>query len=695
MSRGFLNTLRQVNRTKSPEDSIKFRAVVLLCVVIGVVTMAVYQAIAYSTAVLAIPALVFAYWISYVRRAKDNWHIKIALAFAAVMALGRFLGQAGTISTLDEVRFPLAEVFLWVQIIHSFDLPARKDLNFSLGSSLALMAIAASLSQDMRFGLALVLYAAAASWALSLSHRSELEEGTVAVARSRPKGTRSKPRLRGFAAAIALSAGIFLLLPQPQGVQTFALPFELGLPGGIAGGGGIANPGFDGNPLARSSGSSYYAFSPRMDLRIRGNLSDELVMRVRTTNPSMLRGLMFDTYDGIAWNAPTSEPTPLPPGPVFDYPGEFRSLGPRALISQTVYIEREQPNIVFAGGQPDRVWHSDALSVDELGALRSDESLTAGAVYSVVSSRGAADPDRLRETDSLDREIPDTITRYLQLPDDLPQSVIDLAAEITADAPTAYDKVRAIEDYLSANYEYSLDSPVPAPGQDAVEHFLFEAEVGFCEQFASATAVMLRTLGVPTRVVTGYTPGTRNIFTGYHEVRNSDAHAWVEVWFPTLGWYEFDPTFDIPPAEESFAESVPLMGLLNYLSDYLKDAGGIVRGTFVVALVALVAWAVWSIKRRWQPAPVGTYPQPRPPSGGPIARALLRLETALEDRGQGRAREETARELMSRLTGDTTSAAGRAFEKERYAAEEPSGEETRAAVDELESLASELEGSKG
>ncbi|MFP5298641.1 MAG: transglutaminaseTgpA domain-containing protein, partial [Actinomycetota bacterium] len=656
MPRDLLAAVRRANRTRVPEDSVRFRAAVLSCVLIGVITMAIHGAISPLSAAMAIPVLGVAYWVSHVRRARDNWHIKIGLAVAAVLALGRFLQQVGTIGSLDEARFPLAEVFLWVQIIHSFDLPARKDLNFSLGSSLALMAIAGSLSQDMRFGVALVAYGACATWALSLSHRSELTEGAAIVGRA--SGGRSRPKARGRKAigAIALTGAVFLLLPQPRGTQTFALPFQLGIPGGITGQGGVANPGFGDNPFARSSGSSYYAFSPRMDLRVRGELSDELVMRVRTTAPSMLRGLIFDTYDGVAWNAPTSEPEPLPPGPVYDYPPEFRSLGLRAIVSQTVYIEAEQPSIVFTGGQPERVWHSDALSVDELGALHTSESQTSGSVYSAVSSRGAATPDELRSTNDSGRAMPDQIERYLQLPDALPQRVKDLAATITRDAPTGYDKVVAIEEYLAENYRYSLDSPVPPAGRDAVDHFLFDTEVGFCEQFASATAVMLRSLGIPARVVTGYTPGTRNVFTGYHEVRNSDAHAWVEVWFPIYGWYEFDPTFDIPPAEATLAESIPLMSILGFLSERFESLGSTAKMLLGAFGTAVLVWAsaitVHKLRRTRTVLPA----RDTPVATGPVGRALLRLERELENHGRGRHHSETARELLARAKGRSIAA---------------------------------------
>src|SRR5688572_21047272 len=138
--------------------------------------LAFEQAVAPSTAALLLVALPLAYWVSYRRRAQDNWHIKIALTVGAILALVRFLGQLSGIATLDEVRFPLADLFLWVQVLHGFDLPARKDLNFSLGSSLTLMAVAGSISQSMAFAPFLVVYVGSVIVALSLTHRSEVSE---------------------------------------------------------------------------------------------------------------------------------------------------------------------------------------------------------------------------------------------------------------------------------------------------------------------------------------------------------------------------------------------------------------------------------------------------------------------------------------------------------------------------------------
>ena len=123
--------------------------------------------------------------------------------------------------------------------------------------------------------------------------------------------------------------------------------------------------------------------------------------------------------------------------------------------------------------------------------------------------------------------------------------------------PTStYDMVRAFEAWIGANVVYDLDAPTPAAGVDAVDDFLFSSRRGFCEQIASALAVMLRTQGVPARLATGYLPGERDRLSGVWKVRASDAHAWVEVWFPDSGWQAFDPTAEVPFGGEVDAGSV-------------------------------------------------------------------------------------------------------------------------------------------
>jgi transglutaminase-like putative cysteine protease len=137
---------------------------------------------------------------------------------------------------------------------------------------------------------------------------------------------------------------------------------------------------------------------------------------------------------------------------------------------------------------------------------------------------------------------PHILDLYLQLPDNLPLRIHDLAFRLTEDLDEPYEKAKRIEGYLRSNYAYNLKvSPAPL-GKDAVDYFLFEAREGFCSYHASAMVVLLRSAGVPARVVSGYAMGAYDQDQGAYKVLENDSHAWVEVYFPLYGWVEFEPT---------------------------------------------------------------------------------------------------------------------------------------------------------
>jgi hypothetical protein len=142
--------------------------------------------------------------------------------------------------------------------------------------------------------------------------------------------------------------------------------------------------------------------------------------------------------------------------------------------------------------------------------------------------------------------------RFLQLPGSIPQRVVELAQQITALQSDPYDKAVAIESYLRS-YPYSTDIEAPPEGTDAVEYFLFDVKQGYCDYYASAMVVMLRAVGIPSRVAAGYAPGERlpaedgnSGATDTYRVLERDAHAWVEAFFPTYGWIQFEPTASQP-----------------------------------------------------------------------------------------------------------------------------------------------------
>src|SRR5882724_10458326 len=152
---------------------------------------------------------------------------------------------------------------------------------------------------------------------------------------------------------------------------------------------------------------------------------------------------------------------------------------------------------------------------------------------------------------------------YLQLPQEVDPRIAALARSATQSASTPYDKAATLETFLKAKYSYTLDL-TGNPGKDPLAHFLFETRAGHCEYFASSMTVMLRTLGVPSREVNGFLPGEYNELGGDYIVRASDAHSWVEAYFPGSGWIVFDPTPDAPVV------SANLFSRISQLADWAE-----------------------------------------------------------------------------------------------------------------------------
>jgi hypothetical protein len=157
--------------------------------------------------------------------------------------------------------------------------------------------------------------------------------------------------------------------------------------------------------------------------------------------------------------------------------------------------------------------------------------------YEAESDIAAAAPAELR---TAGRNYPTQLAPYLRLPATDPR-IPRLAAQITSSANTDFDKAAAIENYLKSHFGYTLQLPQDYV-RDPIANFLFERKQGHCEYFASAMAVMLRTLGIPSRVVNGFRSDEFNDLTGNYVVRAKDAHSWVEAFFPGYGWQTFDPT---------------------------------------------------------------------------------------------------------------------------------------------------------
>jgi transglutaminase-like putative cysteine protease len=211
------------------------------------------------------------------------------------------------------------------------------------------------------------------------------------------------------------------------------------------------------------------------------------------------------------------------------------------LTTQTVFLEPIESPVLFGAPRPIAIQGDfPSVHVDGEGSMQVRKHEFERSMYKVFSDTTEPNESLLRKDD---RSYPATFARYLQLPDALDPRIQNLANAVVerAQAHNRYEEARAIESHLQEAYGYSLQ--MKAGGPDPLTDFLFHVKSGHCEYFSTAMTVMLRTRGIAARVVNGFLPGEYNEAAGAYTVRQSDAHSWVEVYFPeSQSWVTFDPT---------------------------------------------------------------------------------------------------------------------------------------------------------
>ncbi len=385
---------------------------------------------------------------------------------------------------------------------------------------------------------------------------SPLEAGTPAARRlHRALGLMSSSVALG---ALVLGAAIFFLIPrfsagylsafnlQPSLISGFSDSVELGQIGEIKKNRAVV-----------------------MRVRVAGGPASALGVR--------WRGIALTTFDGKRWFTETHEPMVVTPSS----DGWFALGGapPKARqnaapLRYTVLLEPMATDALFVAAQPDRLRGGFApeagtsglpvrrgyLMVDKTNSVFNPFHNVTRLRYEGLSYVPAVPPRLLRAAST---DYPEGIREvYLQLPE-LDPRIAPFAEQVTSGATTAYDQAAAIELYLRTHYGYTLDLS-GTPAAHPLTHFLFERRAGHCEYFAAAMTVMLRTLGVPARYVNGFLPGEYNELGEDFIVRASDAHSWVEVYFPEYGWIAFDPT---PPGN---AKRKGLLGRLALYWDWFE-----------------------------------------------------------------------------------------------------------------------------
>ena len=278
-------------------------------------------------------------------------------------------------------------------------------------------------------------------------------------------------------------------------------------------------------------------------------LSDALVLEVITEQleqPHYLRADVYEIYTPTGWQQLPQEALALDAD-------EITNVDEGLILRTPMTIQAVSSgrlgDVILTIGPPRRIDRESSVRIGgdrtDVISAEADGRVKEGVVYQTVGSVSVASEEALRAAGS---DYPDwVLERYLGLPDDFPPRVSQLARDLTLGQLTPYDEAVAIETYVR-DIEYDLNVPNAPVGTDAVEYFLFLGQRGYFDYHASAMVVMLRSVGVPSRLVVGYVlqDPQRGAETDRYRVTERDAFAWPEVYFPGLGWVEFNPSPNLP-----------------------------------------------------------------------------------------------------------------------------------------------------
>jgi transglutaminase-like putative cysteine protease len=300
-------------------------------------------------------------------------------------------------------------------------------------------------------------------------------------------------------------------------------------------------PGAQATPLVELRGTggggdtSRITVSPLVDIKARltSNPVTEL-FTVRSPIPAYWRLTALEEFDGRIWS---SRGTYRPVGDQLP-----KESGDVALTYKVVQDYRIGPLDSFwlpAAYRPGKVDLAGARVNAESLTLLTEKESAEGLIYKVQSEIPRYTPADLAQAGG-DPEA--DMRPYLELPEDFPADVRDLARQKTSTAAGPYQQAMALQDFLRNNYTYDLDNVQPGHSDDHLRYFLFKSKTGYCEQFAGAFAAMARSIGLPARVAVGFTPGAYDQALDIFHVTTKEAHAWPEIHINGMGWVAFEPT---------------------------------------------------------------------------------------------------------------------------------------------------------
>lgn len=490
-------------------------------------------------------------------------HVTFSTTTWNILLVIGFLGFWVDMLWISGELLPAGVHFLLIlMVIKLFNLQLRRDYLHLYAISLMAILASAALTTDLWYLPIFLAYLLTGVWTLLLFQLTKKSDETTAPATAASprqdaseSHSRVTPQLFWLANGLALAAfGLTLVI-------FFAIPRVSA---------GFFQKSYGEN--IRTSG-----FSDTVDLGAIGPIKRDpsVVMRVELPDRSAhetgrfyIRGVAFDRYDGRSWTnrfahrRVLSEPAP---GTFTLRQNQSRMPSPLgAALRQNILLESLDTPVLFAAPYAETV-SGQFLTVqsDQVGALYLPFPSSSRIEYSVVSRSNPVLPADLQPQSV---SYPESFVKhFLQAPLQS-ERIAALAREIAQTKRTSYDKAVAIEDYLSHNFRYSLDVPLTDQAHP-LEEFLFTRKTGYCEHYATAMVIMMRTLGIPARLVTGFLATEWNEYGNYYLVRQQDAHAWVEVHLPHSGWVMMDPT---PAIIENTGGASPAWQALGRMMDSLR-----------------------------------------------------------------------------------------------------------------------------
>ncbi|MEO0687429.1 MAG: DUF3488 domain-containing protein, partial [Cyanobacteria bacterium J06649_11] len=351
----------------------------------------------------------------YYRRHQPNVAVKFCIAIGMLLALGAFFGKL--LGELNDTRLLLAELLIQLQVLHSFDMPRRKDLGYSIVIGLILLGVAATLSQTLVFAPVLLLFLAIALPTLVLDYRSRLGLEPLKVKKQQPENKDSsvfnlKFLFINFSVVVVIGLAIFAVLPRVPGygLRTFPVSSPIDVKGDFTGR-KIVNPGYvrsGNNGSQNDSGSDsngnfkgangdrqkvddsfYYGFNTKINQTLGGEMKPKVVMRVRSQAEGFWRVLAFDRYTGKGWEISRNDKVKRLKRSPFSYQTFLDRpliIGKTKEVVQTYTVVSELPNLIPAMAYPKEIYFpTPIIAVDTEGGLRSPVGLSKGLTYTVLS----------------------------------------------------------------------------------------------------------------------------------------------------------------------------------------------------------------------------------------------------------------------------------------------------------------------